>query len=129
MAQTTTKRTTRVSKPSPSDQRAAARRTTTVIDRTVDMSDEVLKSVQAGERAAIQAVRKLVETVDRTLPPYGKHPTKRHEIMDSAMDRADRFVDTQHDFLRKLIEATAKSAGRRESEKAAAPPEKVAAPQ
>jgi len=118
MAQTTTKRPTRASKPAAGTRTAPARRATTVIDRTVDMSDEVLKSVEAGERAAIQAVRKLVETVDRTLPPYGKHPTKRHEFMDSAMDRADRLVDSQHDFTRKLIDATAKSAGRRESEKA-----------
>ena len=117
MAQATSKRT-RASKPAASTRPSADRRTA-VIDRTVDVSDEVLKSVEAGERAALNAVRKLAETVDRTLPPYGKHPTKRHEIMDSAIDRADRFVDTQHDFLRKLIDATAKSAGRREDGKTA----------
>lgn len=119
MPQTTPKRATRASKPAASGPTIAARRVTTVIDRTVDVSDEVLKSLEAGERAALQAVRKLVETVDRTLPPYGKHPTRRYEIADSAIDRADRFVDTQHDFLRKLIESTAKSA-QRDTQKATA---------
>jgi len=118
MAQTTPKRTP-AKKPSTTARPAASRRTTTVIDRTVEVSDEVLKSVEAGERAAIDAVRKIVDTVDRTLPPYGgKRATKRYEILDSAINRADRLVDAQHDLMRKLIDSTAKTAGRREVEKA-----------
>ena len=121
MAQTASTRT-RAKKPSASATKrpAAARRSSTRrIDRTVEMSDEVLKSVEAGERAAIDALRKIVDTVDRTLPPYGgKRPTRRSEILDSAINRADRLVDAQHDLIRRLIDSTARSAGRREVEKA-----------
>jgi len=118
MAQTTTKRTS-AKKPSTTSrpQGTAARRTTTVLDRTVEISDDVLNSVEAGERAAIEAIRKVVDTVDRTLPPYGKGQTRRSEILDSAMHRADRLVDSQHDLTRKLIDSTTGSASRREGRK------------
>jgi hypothetical protein len=59
--ETTTKR-------SPAHQRGVpATRATTVVDRTTVLSDQVLKSLEAG-RAAIEALRKLVVTVDGTLP-------------------------------------------------------------
>jgi hypothetical protein len=61
MAETTTKR-------SPAHQRGVtATRATAVVDRTTVLSDQVLKSLEAG-RAAIEALRKLVDTVDGTLP-------------------------------------------------------------
>jgi hypothetical protein len=86
----------------------------TVVDRTTDLSDEVLKSVEAGERAVIEAVRKFVDTVERTRPHSDEGPSRGQEILDSAMDMADRLVDTQYDFLRKVIDSAAKSLTGRE---------------
>ena len=58
-------------------------------------SEEVLKSLEAGQRAAIEAVRKFVATVDKTLPPRGDAQAKRQDVIDSAMELADRLVHVQ----------------------------------
>ena len=110
MAQTTTKR--RAAKAPASRKRATpARRPATAVDRTKDLSDEVLDSVEKGQRAAIEAVRKFVDTVDHTLPafPHGEGPSRRQEIVDSALEMADRLVHTQYDFIRKVIDSAGKS--------------------
>ena len=68
-----------------------------VVDRTSELSDDVLKSLESGSRAAIEAVRKFVDVVDEALPalPHGERPSRRREIVDAAMDMADRLVKTQ----------------------------------
>ena len=49
-----------------------------VVDRTTELSDEVLKSVESGQLAAIDAVHKFVDTVDEKLPSLGdEHPSTR----------------------------------------------------
>ncbi len=78
MAKTTTK--PRASKAPAARKRATtARRPATAIDRTKDLSEEVLDSVEKGQRAAIEAVRKFVDTVDSALPalPHGEGPSRR----------------------------------------------------
>lgn len=91
---------------------ASARPPRTTIDRTADLSDEVLAEVESGQRAAIQAVRKFVDTVDRALPPHDEGPSRREEVIDAAMEMADRLVHTQYEFLRKVVRSTGKSLGR-----------------
>ncbi len=109
MAQTTTK-SRPVAKAPPTHQRGAtASRRATVIDRTTELSEDVLKSVEAGQHSTIEAVRKFVDSVDRTLLHRGEGPSRRQEIVDSAMELTDRLVDAQHDFIRKVIDSTAKS--------------------
>jgi hypothetical protein len=88
-----------------------------VVDRTTDLSDELLKSVEAGERAVIEAVRKFVDTVERTRPHSDKGPSRRQEVFGSAMEMVDRLVHTQYDFLRKVIDSAAKSLSSRDDAK------------
>ncbi len=76
------------------------------------MSDEVLESVEKGQRAAIEAVRKFMDTVDHALPAHGEGPSRRQEIVDSAMEMTDRLVHTQYDFIRKVIDSAAKPLSR-----------------
>ncbi len=75
-----------------------------VLDRTRELSEDVLKSVEATQRAAIDAVRKFVESVDHALPLHGEGPSRRQEVVDSALEMADRLVHTQYDFIRKVID-------------------------
>ncbi len=77
------------------------------VKRTAELSDDVLKSLEAGQRAAIEAVTKFVDTVDQTLPALGERPSRRQEIVDAAMEMADGLVQTQYEFIRKVV----KSAG------------------
>jgi hypothetical protein len=83
-----------------------------VIGRTTDLSEDVLHSVESGQRAAIEAVRKFVETVDQALPPGGAEPSRRQDVVDAAMEMADRLVHTQYDFLRKVVHSAGESVTR-----------------
>lgn len=121
MAQTPTKRTAPAKAPGarkratptarPAARRPAATRTATGVDRTRELSDEVLESVERGQRTAIEAVRHFVDTVDHAFPalPHGEGPSRRQEVIDSALEMADRLVHTQYDFIRKVIDSTAKT--------------------
>jgi hypothetical protein len=83
----------------------------TAVDRTAKLSDEVFEEVEAGQRAAIQAVKKFVDTVDRTLPPHEEGPSRRQDVIDAAMEMADKLVHTQYEFLRKVVRSAGKSLG------------------
>jgi hypothetical protein len=79
------------------------------VDRTTELSEEVLKSLEAGQRAAIEAVRKFVDTVDERLPAIGSRPSRRQEIIDAALEMADRLVHTQYDFLSSVVQSAGKT--------------------
>ena len=87
------------------------------VERTSELSDEVLKSLESGQRAAIEAVRKFVDTVDQALPALGERPSRRQEIVDAAMDMADRLVHTQYDFLRNVVQSAGKALTREDDGK------------
>ena len=85
------------------------RRRSSGVDRTAELSDDVLKSLESGQRAAIEAVGQFVDTVDKKLPSLGKQdPSRRQEVIDAALEMADRLVQTQYEFIRKVVD----SAGR-----------------
>lgn len=112
MAQTTPKHSPAVKAPAARRSRAAASTSKTAVDRSAQLSDEVLESVEAGQRAAIEAVRKFMDTVDQALPLRGDGPSRREEIIDSALQMADRLVHTQYDFIRKIVDSAGKSLNR-----------------
>ncbi len=90
-----------------------------VVDRSSELSDDVLKSLESGSRTAIEAVRKFVDVVDEALPalPHGERPSRRREIVDAAMDMADRLVKTQYEFLRSVVHSAGTTLSREEDEK------------
>jgi hypothetical protein len=110
MPKTKTQRRT-PAKATATQRRPASSRSKTAVDRTAGLSEEVAQFVEDGQRAAIEAVRKFVDTVDHTLPalPHGEGPSKRQEIVDSALEMADRLVHAQYDFIHKVIDSAGKS--------------------
>jgi hypothetical protein len=78
-------------------------------DRTEQLSEDIFEQVEAGQRAAIAAVKKFVDTVDRTLPSPAEGPSSRQTVVDAAMEMADRLVHVQYDFLRKVVRSAGKS--------------------
>jgi hypothetical protein len=54
-------------------------------------------------------VHRFVDSVDRALPPRGEGPSKRQEIVDPALEMADRLVHAQYDFIRKVVDSAGKS--------------------
>src|SRR4051794_28344161 len=77
--------------------------------RAVKLSEDMLAELESGQRAAIQAVKKFVDTVDRTLPQESEGPSNRQTVVDAAMDMADKLVHVQYDFLRKVVRSAGKS--------------------
>jgi hypothetical protein len=86
------------------------------VDRTAELSDQVLKSLESGQRAAIDAVHKFIDIVDNALPAL-EHPSRRQEVIDAAMDMADRLVHTQYDFIRDVVQNAGKALGGRDNGK------------
>ena len=99
--------------PGPDASDAAEKDTVTTLrsaaDRTADLSQEVLKSVEAGQRAALAAVRRFVDTVDDAFPAIGDRPSRRETVIDAALDMADKLVTTQYDFLRSIVRSADRS--------------------
>ena len=80
-----------------------------IVDKTTELSEEALGSVKTGQQHAIAAVRSFVDTAERTLT--GEDPSKRQEVIDSALQMADRLVKTEYDFLRSIVHSAGKSLG------------------
>ena len=98
-------------------ERKQQERVSEVVDRTSELSEDVLKSLESGSRAAIEAVRKFVDVVDEALPalPHGHRPSRRREIVDAAMDMADRFVKSQYQFLRSVVHSLGRPSAERKT--------------
>lgn len=81
-----------------------------VVDRTSGLSNEVLKSLETGERAAIDAVGKFVITFEDALQQevVGTSDVAK-KITESGLEMAERLVHTEHEFLRNVIDSAAKS--------------------
>jgi hypothetical protein len=87
----------------------AADRTT--VEKTTERSEQMFEQVEAGQRAAIEAVRKFMDSVDRALPPHGEGPSRRQEIIDSALEMSQGLVTTQYDFLRGTVHSAGGALG------------------
>ena len=119
MAETKTKRT---GAPTAATKAAATRRrraAATSVDRSTELSGEVLQSMEDAQRAAIEAVHKFVDAIDHTLPalPHDEDRSRRQQIIDSALEMADRLVHTQYDYLRKVVDSTGRTLSRLGGEK------------
>ena len=87
-----------------------AARLVTVVERTTELSDEVLESLEEGQRAAIEAAGRFLVTVEDALPQEVEGTSEvAKKITESGLEMADRLVHTQYDFLRKVIDSIAKS--------------------
>ena len=80
-----------------------------IVDKTTELSEDVLDSVKTGQQHALAAVHTFVDSVETTLT--GQDPSKRQEVIDSALEMADRLVTTEYDFLRSIVHSAGKSLG------------------
>jgi hypothetical protein len=74
--------------------------------RATALPRDALKSLEEGQRAALDAVRKFAETVEHALPREGG--ARRQEIVDSALELAERLVQAEYDLLRRLMQSAGK---------------------
>ena len=71
----------------------------------------MLEQLKGGQRAAIEAARKFMDSVDKALPLHGEGPSRRQEIIDSALEMSERLVETQYDFLRNVVHSAGEALG------------------
>ena len=92
-----------------------------VVDRTEELSDEVLQSLDTGERAAIEAVGQFLITIEEAVPQEvaGTSDVAK-KITESGLEMADRLVHTEYKLLRNVVASTAKSLSSREGRKSKA---------
>jgi hypothetical protein len=89
--------------------RIPAVRLGSVVERSAVLSDEMLESLEAGQRAAIDAAGRFVVTVEEALPHEVQGTSEvAKTITESGLETADRLVQTWYDLLRKVIGSTAK---------------------
>ena len=102
------------SKKGPPASTTRAKRTDAdgVVERTAELSEDVFTELEDGARSALDAVRSFLATVDEALPPHGDGPSRREEVVDSALEMAQRLVHTQAEFLRKVVDSAGKSLSR-----------------
>jgi hypothetical protein len=81
------------------------------VERTAELSERVLKEVKSGQESAIEAVRRFMESVDKALPPHGENPSRRQEVIDSALEMSEKLVQTQYDFLRNVVHSAGETLG------------------
>jgi hypothetical protein len=79
--------------------------------RATVLPRDLVKSIEDGQRATLDAVRKFVDTVERALPGRGNGASRRQEVVDSALEMAERLVQTQYDLLRKAVRSAGRTVG------------------
>jgi hypothetical protein len=92
MAEITTKPRPAAKTPATNQRGIPTARLASVVDRTSKLSDEVLKSVEEGERAAIEAAGRFLVTVEEALPQEVEGTSEvAQKITESGLEMADRL--------------------------------------
>jgi len=81
------------------------------VERTTELSEQVLEQVRGSQKKAIGAVRKFMESVDEALPPHGENPSRRQDVIDSALEMSEGLVQTQYDFLTNVVHSAGEALG------------------
>jgi hypothetical protein len=112
--------TTSAKKKAPAKKSSSAKKsapaTKGAVDATAELSDDVLAAVESGQRAAIDAVHRFLETVDEALPALGERPSRREKVVDAALEMADKLTTTQYEFLRTVVRSADRSLGTSDSD-------------
>lgn len=109
------KKSSSTKKSAPATKGVAAT-TKGAVDSTAELSDDILQAVESGQRAAIDAVHRFLETVDEALPALGERPSRREKVVDAALEMADKLTTTQYEFLRTVVRSADRSLGTSDSD-------------
>jgi len=82
---------------------------TSAVERATELSEDVIEALEDSGRAAIEAVKGFLTTVQEALPQVEGARKVEKQITDSALEMAEQLVHTQSEFLRKVVSSTGKS--------------------
>jgi len=86
-------------------------------ERATELSEDVIQALEDSGRAAIKAVRGFLTSVEEALPQVEGARRVEKQITDSALEMAERLVQTQSEFLRKVVNSAGKSRTSAEDER------------
>ena len=80
----------------------------TVVERAAELSDDVLESVEAGRKTAIEALRKFITALEQATPAL-VDPSRRKVVIDAALDLAEEISAARIEFLRTVVRNAAET--------------------
>ena len=87
--------------------RESERTETGLTQREADSTEEILKQwlalARTSEQTALATVRKFVDTVEQAMPLDVADLSRRREVIDAALEMAQRLIHTQYDFMRSSV--------------------------
>ena len=90
---------------------------TSAAQRATELSEDVIEALEESGRAAIKAVKGFLTSVEEALPQVEGARKVEKQITDSALEMAEQLVQTQSEFLRKVLNSAGKSRSSAEHEK------------
>lgn len=76
------------------------------MERTTELSDDLIQALDESARAAIDVLGRFVVTLEEALPQKVKGTSEvTKKVTDSALEMAQQLIHTQSEFLRKVITA------------------------
>ncbi len=91
-----------------------------VKDHGTDGAIHLIETVSDTERAALDAVRSFVDTVDGAFPDIGDDAPRR-KIIESAFRMAEQLVGASNQFATNIVKVTERAVG--DIERSTTPPE------
>ena len=82
-----------------------------IADKPTELSEQALKSLRDGEKAALAAVRVVSHALDQVVPFQGEGPLARQKVIDAALEMADKLVQTQYAFLHTAVRSAGQIMG------------------
>ena len=77
-----------------------------------DGAERMIDSLAEAERAALEAVRRFLDTVNNAFPDVGPDAGARQRVIDSAFRMTEELVGTSSEFAHRLVQVGADTAGR-----------------
>lgn len=97
--------------------RAQGKRKDSAVKRTADLSEQVLRHVEKGQRGAVDAVRDFVGAVREKPAPDRDGSSKRRGVIDSTLEMTDRLVHLEYEFVRNVVHSAGESLASRPRQK------------
>ena len=76
--------------------------------RSAELSDDVLESVEASRKQAIDAIRKFVDEVGGEVPDE----SRRKNVIDAALNLTEELVTGRIEFFRSVVRSAGHAVGK-----------------
>ena len=87
------------------------------MERATELSEDMVQALEDGGRAAVEAVKLFLVTVEEALPQVEGARRVEKKITESALKMAEQLIHTQSEFLQKVVDSAGKSLSQSEEEK------------